>query len=107
MTISADYVIKHVRSPPLHPQSNGQAERFVDTFKGGLAELKSEGRTPNALQAFLMAYRSTPYPSRPNNPSPAQNFLACQLRIELNLMMPPVDENIEQRDINMYGKAVQ
>ncbi|PIO56652.1 integrase core domain protein, partial [Teladorsagia circumcincta] len=48
--------IKHVRSPPFHPQSNGQAERFVDTFKRGLAKLKSEERRADALQAFLMTY---------------------------------------------------
>ncbi|PIO67258.1 integrase core domain protein [Teladorsagia circumcincta] len=59
--------IKHVRSPLFHPQSNGQAERFVDTFKRGLAKLKREEPTADALQAFLMTYRSTPCPSGPNN----------------------------------------
>ncbi|PIO55179.1 integrase core domain protein, partial [Teladorsagia circumcincta] len=54
--------INHIRTPPFHPQSNGQAERIVDTFKRGLAKLKGEEPTVDALQTFLMAYRSTPCP---------------------------------------------
>ncbi|EYB81538.1 hypothetical protein Y032_0380g341 [Ancylostoma ceylanicum] len=46
--------ITHVRSPPFQPQFNGQAERFVDTFTRGLAELKGEEPTGNALLTFLM-----------------------------------------------------
>ncbi|KHJ97813.1 integrase core domain protein [Oesophagostomum dentatum] len=36
--------IDHVRSPPFHPQSNGQAERFVDILKRTLQKIKEGGR---------------------------------------------------------------
>ena len=31
--------IKHLTSPVFHPMSNGEAERFVQTFKNGLKKL--------------------------------------------------------------------
>ncbi|EFO91976.1 hypothetical protein CRE_11440 [Caenorhabditis remanei] len=80
--------ITHVRSPPYHPQSNGQAERFVDTLKRALCKLRGEGNTETALQTFLQVYRSTPCPSVPNNQSPAEAFIGRKMRTVLNLLLP-------------------
>ena len=77
--------ITHVRSPPYHPQSNGQAERFVDTLKRGLAKLKGEEEC-KALQEILFSYRYTPSDTIPENKSPAEIFLGRKIRNTLNML---------------------
>ena len=76
--------ISHVRIPPGHPQSNGQAERFVDTFKRTIQKLKGEGITEELVQKFLLTYRSTPCPASPDQKSPAENFIGRQIRTPLS-----------------------
>ncbi|KAK6761436.1 hypothetical protein RB195_022487 [Necator americanus] len=78
-----------------------QAKRFVDTFKRGLARLKGEEPTVDALQTFLMAYRSTSCPSTPDQRSPAEAFLGRRLRTELDLMLPSRDLTNGTEDVKM------
>src|SRR5690606_36017922 len=85
--------INHIRSPSFHPQSNGQAERFVDTLKRSLKKLRGEGIVATALHIFLQAYRSWPNPNTPNEQSPAKVFLGRKLRNSLDLL------HMEQEDV--------
>lgn len=50
--------IEFINSPPYSPQSNGQAERFVDLLKTGLK--KATGNIDQKLREFLTCYRYTP-----------------------------------------------
>ncbi|KFD46790.1 hypothetical protein M513_12318 [Trichuris suis] len=79
--------IQHLKSPPFHPQSNGQAERFVDTFKRALHKMKGRNETIEDLQTFLLAYRSTPNQTI-NNVSPAEALFGRPLRTSLSLLRP-------------------
>nr|VZI25731.1 unnamed protein product [Spirometra erinaceieuropaei] len=80
--------IQHLRSPPYHPQSNGQAERFVDTFKRALLKTRGEGTTDEIVQAFLFSYRTTPNPASPAGVSPAEALMGRKLRNTFHALVP-------------------
>lgn len=80
--------IKLIRTLPFHPQSNGQVERYVDTFKRTLQKLRGEGSTQEAIQTFLFNYRQTPCTSVPGGRSPAEAFIGRRLRSKLTMLKP-------------------
>ncbi|MFH4976831.1 hypothetical protein AB6A40_003540 [Gnathostoma spinigerum] len=96
--------IEHIFSPAYHPQSNGQAERFVDTFKRSILKLKGEGPTAEILQTFLLNYRSSPNPTLENSVSPAELFLGRKLRTSLNLLIPSADITSHAKDVAMEAQ---
>ncbi|XP_055542887.1 uncharacterized protein K02A2.6-like [Wyeomyia smithii] len=89
--------ICHLTIAPYHPQSNGQAERFVDTLKRGLKKLvKGENTaTFQHLQIFLSTYRSTPSRNLPEGKSPADLFLGRSIRTTLDLVKPQIPSPTE------------
>ncbi|CAH8593606.1 unnamed protein product [Schistosoma haematobium] len=93
--------VKHVRSPPYHPQSNGQAERFVDTFKRALLKAKGEGKIEEILDDFLLVYRTTPNPSTPNQMSPAEIMFGRKVRTALDAIKP------QQIDIGKRNRKME
>ena len=57
--------IKHYKSAPYHPATNGLAERFIQTFKNSMRAMKDENRDINQKIAnFLLTYRNTPIPQQ-------------------------------------------
>jgi hypothetical protein len=90
--------------------SNGQAERFVDTFKRTFKKIKGEGvADPRIIETFLATYRTTPNDSLPEGKCPAELFLGRRPRTALDLLMPPPqipyekDEEMEKQFNKRFG----
>lgn len=92
---SSDFLIKFsngievLKSPPYHPQSNGSAERAVQTVKVTLKKLMIDNRTKDMtwdlkLNNFLLKYRNTP--STVTNMSPLKMLFTYKLRTLLDLL---------------------
>ena len=59
----AKFNINHLTSCVFYPASNGEAERFVQTFKRGLDKnVRGRKSLVNSIRFMLATYRSSPHP---------------------------------------------
>ena len=77
--------IKHTKSSPYHPATNGLAERFVQTLKRALKVSKHEGRIHRVAQ-FLLNYRNARHAT--TEVTPAILMVGRDLRSRLHLLRP-------------------
>ncbi|XP_055613887.1 uncharacterized protein K02A2.6-like [Uranotaenia lowii] len=83
--------IVHKMGAPYHPATNGQAERYVQTFKQKLKALKCPRSKINLeLANILLTYRKMLHPS--TGQSPSMMMFGRQIRSRLDLMLPKASE---------------
>jgi RNase H-like domain found in reverse transcriptase/Reverse transcriptase (RNA-dependent DNA polymerase)/Integrase zinc binding domain/Integrase core domain/Aspartyl protease len=79
-TFASEWNFKHVTSSPLHPRSNGLAERFVQVAKNLLKKCKKDGTD---IYLALLMQRVTPTETLP---SPAERLFYRRLRTPLTFI---------------------
>ena len=96
--------IRHVRTAPYHPASNGLAERAVETLKDGLR--KMSGHTlETKLSRFLFQYRITPHTT--TGISPAEMLMGRKPKSHLDLLHPDVGARVVRSQEEQKGRRDQ
>ena len=93
--------IEHIQSAPFHPQSNGEAERFVRTFKEAMTKFKDEGKAKeDALFTFLFDYRNSPNVT--TDEPPAELFLKRKVINTFDSFLPHKESNANDKVITKF-----
>ncbi|XP_061705289.1 uncharacterized protein K02A2.6-like [Cydia pomonella] len=87
--------IKHIKSSPYHPRTNGLAERLVRTFKTRMSS--STKCLKKRLEHFLFAYRITPHST--TGKAPGQLMFGRQLNCLLDNARPSAKRSLQYRQI--------
>ena len=94
--------VKHTRSAPYHPASNGAVERFIQTFKQAMKASDKESHTfSHRLANFLLTYRSTPHAT--TNRAPCTLFLQRQLRTRFSLLHPSTEKQVTKKQFEQVS----
>jgi len=79
--------IRHIRSAPYHPATNGLAERFIQSFKRAMkAGMKEKVQVKQCLENFLLTYRTTTHAT--TKETPCMLMMGRALRTRLDLLRP-------------------
>ena len=86
--------IRHTFSALYHPATNGQVERFVQTFKQAMRSARDDsGAIKRHLAQFLFAYRNAPHAT--TGDSPAMLLMGRGLRTRLDVIRPNTRKTVE------------
>ena len=86
--------IRHVRTAPFHPASNGLAERAVQTVKEGLKRMKGDTLSTR-LSRFLFKYRLTPQTTTAR--APAEMLMGRRPKSKLDLLRPDIKATVMRK----------
>ena len=88
--------VKHTRSSPYHPSTNGLAERFVQSMKQSLKASAKSGRSlSQRLYDFLLTYRTSPHST--TRVSPCSLFLKREIRTRFDLLKPNQEARVLEK----------
>ena len=89
--------IRHVKTAPYHPSSNGLAERAVQTLKSSLKK-HSNVDLETQVARFLFRYRITPHST--TGVAPAELLLGRLPRSHLDLLKPSLASKVHTKQAN-------
>lgn len=91
-----DNNVKHIKSFPYHPKSNGLAERTVRTFKTRYSASKQDNLDfDTRLTRFLLSYRTTVHSA--THRTPADILMGRQIHTKLSLLKPNIQSVVEDK----------
>ena len=101
--------IQHYKSAPYHPATNGEAERYVQTFKQAMRAAQGDpGTLSIKLMRFLFSYRTTP--NATTGVSPAELLFGRTLRTRLHLLRPDISTKVQEKQASQkqqHDKSAQ
>ncbi|XP_020296688.1 uncharacterized protein K02A2.6-like [Pseudomyrmex gracilis] len=99
-----DMHVTYILSAVNHPQSNGQAERMVDTVKRVIA--KNPINWKKKLQDFPYSYRYTPNSLVPEDKSPAEIFFGRRIVSPFSKLFPILSKTLRFRKIPFTNNEI-
>lgn len=87
--------MKHTRTAPYHPASNGEVENAVRTFKNKFKLLSAKVPRAEALVKYLFASRSAIHST--TGVSPAELQIGHKMCTRFDLLRPSNREYVKQR----------
>ena len=86
--------IRHTKSSPYHPSSNGLVERAVQSLKNGLKKV-TEGTLEARIAKILFQYRITPHST--TGIAPAELLLRARPRSRMDALFPNTADRVQAK----------